>query len=95
MVEACGPVTAVAYRDRVAFMVRVRFVGAVPRMRWLDLEFWLTRRVEHRRFHKVETIYPHAHIHTLRVARPEELDDEVAGWIRESYAIGRQDHLSP
>ena len=93
MVEACGPVTLVAYRDRVAFMVRVRFAGAVPRMRWLELGFWLTRRVEHPRFHKVETIYPTAHIHSLRSTQPDELDDEFAEWIREVYAVGCQEHL--
>jgi hypothetical protein len=27
------------------------------------------------------------------VAKPDELDDEVAEWIRRSYAIGRREHL--
>jgi hypothetical protein len=31
MVEACGPVRLVPYENKVGFMVRVRFAGAVPR----------------------------------------------------------------
>jgi hypothetical protein len=28
------------------------------------------------------------HIHQLRVAKPEDLDDDVAEWTREAYAVG-------
>ena len=55
MVEACGPVKVLPYRDMVGFMVRVRFAAAVPKARWLDIGLWLPRRVEHPRFHKPES----------------------------------------
>lgn len=93
MVEACGPVTVVPYRDKVSFMVRVRFAGAVPRQRWLDLAFWLPRRVDAPRFHRVETIGPSVHLHLLRVTDEAQLDAEVAGWLAEAYAVGRQEPL--
>jgi hypothetical protein len=93
MVEACGPVRLQPYRDHVAFMVRVRFAGATPRARWLDLGFWLTRRVESPRFHRIETLYPGVHVHRLRVTRPDQLDAELGRWIRESYAVGCRKHL--
>lgn len=51
-------VTLVPYRDRVAFMVRVRFTGVKPANKWLDVEFWLTRRVESPRFRRIETLSP-------------------------------------
>jgi hypothetical protein len=95
MVEGCGPVTVVPYRDRVAFMVDVRFAQASPRRRWLEVGFWLTRRVESPRLWKVETIYPYAHVHALRVTAAEQLDGEMAGWVREAYAVGRREHLAP
>jgi hypothetical protein len=94
MVERCGPVKVLPYRDKIGFMVRVRFAGAVPRSQWLDVAFWLPRRINHRRFHKVETISPSAHIHMLRVKKPAELDGRVAAWLREAYAVGRQEHLA-
>jgi hypothetical protein len=58
IVEAIGPVTLVPYRDRVAFMVRVRFGGVRPGRSWLDVDFWLTRRIESPRFKKIETLSP-------------------------------------
>ena len=94
MVEACGPVKVLAYRDRVGFMVRVRFAAAVPKTKWLDIGFWLTRRVEDARFHKIETLYPNTHVHLLRVTELGQLDDQVAEWVKEAYAVGRQEHLA-
>lgn len=93
IVEALGTVTLVAYRDRVAFMQQVRFAGATPRRRWLDVELWLTRRVDSPRMHKVETLHPRAHIHTVRLTAVEQLDDELTGWLAEAHAVGRREHL--
>ncbi len=31
--------------------------------------------------------------HLLRVAETSQLDEQVAGWIREAYAVGCQEHL--
>ncbi len=33
------------------------------------------------------------YVHLLRVAKASQLDEEVAGWIREAYAVGCQEHL--
>jgi len=93
MIEACGPVKRVPYRDRVGFMVRVRFAGATPRSRSLDVGFWLPKRLASPRFRKVETILANAHVHVLRVTQPEQLDGELACWLREAYAVGRHEHL--
>lgn len=92
MVEACGPVRVLPYHDRVGFMVRVRFAAAVPRTRWLDVGFWLPRRIEHPRFHRIQTIYPNAHVHVIRITEPRQLDAEIKAWLREAYAVGCQEH---
>lgn len=68
MVESCGPVKMLPHRDKVGFMVRVRF-------------------------HKIQTIYPNAHVHLVRITDTAQLDAELAAWIREAYAVGRQEHL--
>ena len=93
MVEACGTVKVLPYRNKVGFMVRVRFAGVVPKSRWMDAGLWLPRRVDDPRFLKVETITPTVHVHLLRVAEASQLDEQVAGWIREAYAVGCQEHL--
>lgn len=92
-VQAFGPVTLVPYADRVAFMVRVRFAGARPRTRWIDVDFWLTHRIESARLHKVETLSPYTHIHTVRVTEPSDVDGQLTAWLREAYAVGQQEHL--
>jgi hypothetical protein len=94
LVESNGPVRLIPYENRVGFMVQVRFAGATPRKGWLDVSFWLTKRLEGPRFRRVETISPRAHIHTVRITEPSQLDSELAGWIREAYAIGCRRHLS-
>ena len=90
MVVAVGPAHEQAYRDQVAFLVRVRFLAATPRKRWLDVGFWLPRRIDSPRFHKVETLTPTNHVHLLRITEDGQLDDEVLGWIREGYRVGEQ-----
>jgi hypothetical protein len=94
MVERLGPVKLLPYRHKIGFMVRVRFAGAVPKKEWLEVGFWLPRRVSSPRFRRVETITPRAHVHLLRISHPSELDREVGGWLREAYAVGRQEHLA-
>ena len=89
MVEAQGPVKLIAYSDAVGFMVKVRFCNATPKTRWLDIGLWLPRRVESPRFRRVETIYPNAHVHVLRITAADQLDEEVEGWVREAYEVGR------
>ncbi len=93
MVEKLGPVRVLPYADKVGFMVKVRFAGAIPRKRWLDVGFWLPRRIESPRVRRVETLSPEAHVHLVRLTDPSELDREFAGWLREAYAVGRREHL--
>lgn len=93
LIESIGPVKLVPYAGRVGFMVRVRFAGAAPRSKWLDVGFWLPRRLESPRFRRVETLLPNAHIHWLRVTDAADLDDELSDWLREAYDVGCQKHL--
>lgn len=68
--------------------------GAAPEKRWLDIGFWLPRRIEHPRFCKIQTIYPKPRVHLLRLTSPELLDEQVAAWLKEAYAVGCQEHVA-
>ena len=92
MVRQCGPAKVLPYPKKVAYMVRVRFAGAAPTARWLDVGFWLPRRVESPRFRRVETNDPNAHVHFLRITDGRQLDAELAGWLAEAYEVGCQRH---
>jgi hypothetical protein len=93
MVRACGPVHMIPQKTRVVFQVRMRFAGATPRKSHLICHFILPRRIENKRFHKIETFNPHCHAHYLRVDSERELNHEVTRWLKEAYAVGQQKHL--
>jgi hypothetical protein len=93
MVRACGPVHMIPQKTRVVFQVRMRFAGATPRKSHLICHFILPRRIDHARFHKIETFNPRCHAHYLRVAEESELDAELARWLKQAYEVGQQKHL--
>jgi hypothetical protein len=71
-------------------MVRVRFASISNLSeRGMTIGFGLRRPLKHRRIRKVENLAGW-YSHIFRVASPDELDDEVLGWLREAYAIGEQ-----
>jgi hypothetical protein len=92
-VEAEGPVVLVSSKTRIGFMTRVRFAGARVLKDRLRLQFWLKRRQESPRMHRIEFIPPDNWIHYLEVRVPSDIDEEVRELIRESRAIGDQEHL--
>jgi hypothetical protein len=93
MVDERGPTTMVVYRDRVAFMVKVRFGGATPKRDHLELGFWFTERDEDPRFSKIETIITNAHVHRIKIRSLDQLDDHVRLWIDRAYRVGCREHL--
>jgi hypothetical protein len=95
MVGERGETRMVVYRDRVAFMVKVRFAGATPGRDHLDLGFWFTERDEDPRFSRIETIATNAHVHRVRIRALDELDGAVRRWIDRAYRVGCREHLQP
>ncbi len=81
-------------KTRVAFMVRVRFAGVIRLSdRGMTCGFWLKRQIESPRFARIDHLNRDDWIYEFRVTSPEQLDDEVLGWIREAYDVGLQKHL--
>jgi hypothetical protein len=91
LVEACGPVLIAPAKARIGFQVRMIF-AAVNKLtdKQLDAHVILTRRIEHPRFRRIETLTPTGHVHHFRVHSPDELGDEVASWLREAYHVGER-----
>ncbi len=81
-------------KTRVVFQVRMRFAGATPRKSFLICHFILPRRIEHARFHKIETFGPRCHGHYLRIRSEDELGAEIARWLRHAYQVGQQKQVS-
>jgi hypothetical protein len=96
LIAACGPYEVAPAKTRVAFMGRVRFAGvSAISDRGMTIAFALPRPMNHRRIRKVEEIVPGWYGHWMRISSPDELDDELRGWLRESYyQMGMQERLS-
>jgi hypothetical protein len=93
VVSECGPVEVLAEKTRIALHVRMSFAAFVVRRRWLDGHVVLARTVESERFRRVQVFSPRNVLHEFRLSSPDEVDDEVAGWLREAYAVGEQRHI--
>jgi uncharacterized C2H2 Zn-finger protein len=94
LVEECGPVSIVPAKTRIGFQARMIFAAVTLRTDGLDGHVVLSRRVENPRFTRIESISPRSHVHHFRILSLEQLDGEVAGWLKEAYQVGEQKHLS-
>jgi hypothetical protein len=93
-IAACGPVTMIPEKTRIAFQVRMSFAQVTPRRRWLDGHVVLARRVPSPRFRRIESLSPRNHVHHFRLVSTAEIDAEFRAWLREAYAVGAQRHLA-
>ena len=91
---AVGNVTLAPAKTRVGLQARMIF-ASINRLSndRLDAHVVLSRRLDHPRFYKIETISPRNHVHHFRISHVDEVDSEVIGWLREAYAVGQQEHL--
>ncbi len=88
-----GPIIVLPERTRIAFQVRMSFAAFVIRKNWIDGHVVLARRLENRRFRRIETFSPRNHLHAFRFESVGEIDAEVASWLAEAYQVGEQRHL--
>jgi hypothetical protein len=89
-----GPVTVVPEKTRIAFQVRMSFAAFSLRKRWVDGHVVLARRLESRRFRRIDYISPRNQVHVFRLQEPLEVDAEVEAWLAEAYSVGEQKHLT-
>ena len=91
--EKSGPITVLPEKTRIAFQVRMSFAAFVIRNNWVDGHVVLARRLENKRFRRIETFSPRNHLHAFRFESVEDIDDEVSQWLAEAYQVGQQRHL--
>jgi hypothetical protein len=86
-----GPVTVIPQKTRVSFQARVRFAGCAVLKDRLRGGLWLKRRVADPRFTKVEHVGGRDWVYTFFLRRREDLDGTLLAYLREAYAVGRQE----
>jgi hypothetical protein len=93
VVERVGPFSVLAEKTRIALQVRMSFAALMPGRQWLDGHVVLARRLDSPRFRRVDVYSPRNVVHAFRLRSPDEVDEEVEGWLREAYEVGEQRHL--
>jgi hypothetical protein len=88
-VQACGPVTVLPEKTRIAF----HFMAVTVQQAALRGHFVFAERRNHPRFLRIETISRANHVHHFRLSTSGEINAEFAEWIRAAYAVGQQRHL--
>ena len=91
--SALGPFDILPEKTRIAFHARMSFAAFSVRRHFLDGHVVLARQLSLPRFRRVEVYSRSNVLHAFRLARPEEVDDEVKGWLAEAYDVGQQRHL--
>lgn len=88
LVRVCGEVDVAPARTRIAFLGKVRF-ATVARLSDEEMvcTFALPHALDSPRFAHVEEVVPGWFVHTLVITAPNQLDDEVQAWLRESYRL--------
>jgi len=90
LVRSLGPVRVYAQKTRIIFQTRARFTGVIVRRQWLDVHIWLKRRLDDRRFRRIEFLPKHDYIHSLRLRSERQLDGWLKQVLREARRVGNQ-----
>lgn len=86
-----GPFRIEVLKTRISFVTRTRFASVIRLRRdGLVIGLWLKRRVESKRFSRVEHLERDDWIYELAVRSEDDLDDELRGWLAEAYSVGLQ-----
>ncbi len=89
-IRACGPVTVLSERTRIAFRTGMAFMAVTFQQAALCGHLVLPERRRHPRFLRVDTIAPHNHAHHFRLTTSDEIDPDFVNSIRAAYAVGSQ-----
>jgi Domain of unknown function (DUF5655) len=85
LVNTCGPVRPAPAKTRVAFMTRTRFASVNHLTdREMRIHFVLPSPIDNSRIYKIDQ-FGKWYVHNVRITQLEQLDDELRGWLCQSY----------
>ena len=92
-VRRCGPVTILPEKTRIAFQVRMSFAAVQVQRSKITGHLVLAERCQRPCFVRVDFISRSNHVHHFTIAKSEDLNEELCGFIKEAYRVGQQRHL--
>ncbi|MTD17218.1 hypothetical protein GIS00_25130 [Nakamurella sp. YIM 132087] len=95
LLDRCGPYELSPSKTTITFKgARRGFAGARPTATGLRCYLDLQRIVRDPRISSVSPYTTSLFVHHVTVTRPDQLDEEFAGWLGEAYAVGQGAHLA-
>ena len=86
-----GPLNVDAVKTSISFGARAHFAGVQVQRGALKLEFFLDRALSGGRIERVYPLGPTGlFCHVVKLRDPEEVDDELADWLRRAYGLKSQ-----
>lgn len=82
---ASGPVIVEPVNVGIFFKGKRNFVEVRPKARWVNVTFALNRALGSSRVSRTIPSKTARTYYAVRVRRPEDVDDELLGWLTESY----------
>lgn len=83
-----GPFTEEPKKTSIHLVRTTGFAGVHPRKRSLTLNLRTDHPLDHARVARVEQVSKHRYHNEVKLERPEDVDDELLGWLREAYLLG-------
>jgi len=84
---AAGPVRVESLKSCLHLASRSAFAGVHFPKSCLRLEFSMNRNLNSARFRQVDQLSKERFHHKLELESPSHLDDELVGWLAESYRL--------
>lgn len=66
---------------------RTSFAGVHTRKKYINLNIRTDYPIEHPRIEKSEQISKNRYHHLVRLDKPEDIDDQLLGWLRDAYEL--------
>jgi len=86
--QTIGPVREDPKKTSIHLVRTSGFAGVHPRKRWLILNLRTAQPIPSPRVARVEQVSKHRYHNEVKLARPEDVDAEIVGWLREAYQLG-------
>jgi hypothetical protein len=83
-----GPFREEPKKTSIHLVRTTGFAGVHPRKHWLILNLRTAQPIQSARIAKFEQVSKNRYHNEVKLERPEHVDDEILGWLRDAYALG-------
>jgi hypothetical protein len=82
-----GPLKIEPKKTSIHLGNRFGFAGVYTRKDYVNLEIHLSHKLTSKRVSKVEQASANRYHHTIKLTKPDEIDGELLGWLKDAYVL--------